>query len=200
VKPAKEQFDSNIARVRAIGGLSQSLTTMTTAAVDLTDLLRMELALAVSALDQFVHELVGLGMLEVNAGKRKPTDAHLGFRIPLAAARVALASPADSTWLDDAIRDAHSWLAFQQPEKIADAVRLVSDVRLWPEVSAKLGRDAATVKRQLKVIVDRRNKIVHEADLDPLNPGLRWPIDRPTIDSAIAFVEQIATTIYDVVA
>ena len=75
MQPAFDQFCENLARARSLGGLAQSLSNLTTAAVDLSDILRASLVLAVSAFDHFVHEFVRLGMLEVHRGNR-PT----GFR------------------------------------------------------------------------------------------------------------------------
>ena len=60
----------------------------------------------------------------------------------------------------------------------------------------KLG--APQTKAQLCAIVDRRNKIAHEADLDPGNPGERWPIDRPLVEEAIDFIESTIRAIYEV--
>ncbi|MCX2971959.1 hypothetical protein OSB71_24420, partial [Streptomyces sp. JHD 1] len=67
-------------------------------------------------------------------------------------------------WLEQEIREQHGYLSFQQPDKVADAFRLVSDVSLWVEVAKHLGLRPEDVKRQLKLIADRRNKIAHEAD------------------------------------
>ena len=66
--------------------------------------------------------------------------------------------------------------SFQQPDKIADAIRLFSDVKLWQQVALELAIPEQDVKARLKLIVDRRNKIAHEADVDPSFPNMRWPI------------------------
>ena len=58
--------------------------------------------------------------------------------------------------------------------------------------------DVKATKAQLCAIVDRRNKIAHEADLDPGNPGERWPIDRPLVEEAIDFIESTIRAIYEV--
>jgi hypothetical protein len=75
---------------------------------------------------------------------------------------------------------------------------MVSPCSLWNEVSLKLGASAATVttaagdlRKKLSVIVDRRNKLVHEADLQPTVPRIAWPISR----SDLAEVGGIVSTI-----
>jgi hypothetical protein len=133
----------------------------------------------------------------MHLGTRPPSERFTDFMVPLGGVRRAVALPGSWEWLDTAIRDAHSWQSFQQPDKIAEVVRLVSDVKLWPNVASLLGKDAGAVKSELKVIVDRRNKIVHEADSDPTNPEFRWPIDSTMTDRAVGTVESIALAIYD---
>jgi hypothetical protein len=46
--------------------------------------------------------------------------------------------------------------------------------------------------------LDRRNKIAHEADMDPTNPGYRWPINEALIRDAIDFIERIVQAIFKV--
>jgi len=196
MKPALDQFNENLSRARALSGLAQSLIALTTTAVDLSDIYRASLVLGVSALDQFVHEFVRLGMLEAHGGSRPVTDANLSFRIPLAAAMVGIADPTRNDWLDAAVREAHSWQSFQHPDKIADAIRLVSGVKLWEEVAKAIGSDAKAVKVRLTAIIDRRNQIAHEADMDPTNPGNRWPIGSALTEDALDYIERLVHAIY----
>jgi len=198
MQAAFDQFCENLARARSLAGLAQSLANLTTAAVDLSDILRASLVLAVSALDHFVHEFVRLGMLEAHRGNRPATDAYLSFRVPMSAAREAIADAGRDEWLDQAIREAHGWLSFQHPDKIAEAIRFMSNVRLWEQVASELGMTSRAVRAQLGAIIDRRNKIAHEADMDPTNPGYRWPINEVLVRDAIDFIARIAQAIFTV--
>src|SRR5882672_9486708 len=76
-------YRDNIVRVRTLGGINQALGSIVTVAIDLSDLLRAQHVLAVSALDYFIHETARKGMLEIFDGKRAPTPAYSRFRIPL---------------------------------------------------------------------------------------------------------------------
>ncbi|MBV6506566.1 MAG: hypothetical protein ILNGONEN_02145 [Syntrophorhabdaceae bacterium] len=171
---------------------------ITNNALDLSDVLRTEIVLAVSALDHFIHEYVRLGMLEICIGNRSITEPYKKFKIPLQAAHSGQTMPTNALWLDEAIREQHSWISFQEPSKIADAIRLISSANLWDEVGKELGKQAKDVKDMLKLIVDRRNKIAHEADMDPTNPGARWPITQSLAEEAINNIEIIVETIYKV--
>lgn len=105
----------------------------------------------------------------------------------------------NASWLEDEVRERLSYQSFQQPEKIADAICLISDKKLWEEVAQKLGRSAKDVKQQLSAIVDRRNKIAHEADIDPTyNIGSRWNIDESLVSDAVNFVVQVVESIHQI--
>ena len=194
---AIDQFRVNLARVRNLGVIHNTLNVQTTAAIDLSDILRSELVMAVSALDYYIHEIVRLGMLEVYRGIRPETSAFLRFQISLESVRQAVSAPPNDDWLDNEIRERHGWRSFQQAKPIAEAIGLISDISLWEQVSSHLGMPAQDVRQQLNLIVDRRNKIVHEADMNPTPYNTRWPIDAALVDDAINFIEQIAETIYD---
>ncbi len=200
MQTAFDQFCGNIQRVRSLGAIYQALNAQTTPALDLTDILRSEWVMAVSALDHYVHELVKLGMLEAHRGKRDQTDAFLRFPIALSGTLQAINAAGNDDWLEEQIRTSHGHLSFQNPDKIADAIRLISGVSLWNEVAAQLGTTAQNVGDRLRLIVNRRNQIAHEADLNPSYPGVLWPIDFNMADSAVTFIENLAEAIHAVVA
>ncbi|MCW6034666.1 hypothetical protein K4A83_00035 [Spirulina subsalsa FACHB-351] len=102
-------------------------------------------------------------------------------------------------WLEDEIRVRLGYQSFQQPEKIADAIRLISDKKLWDEVATHLGKQTQEVKQQLSLIVDRRNKIAHEADIDPtFGIGGRWEINPEMANDTVDFIEQVVESIHQV--
>ena len=185
-------------RVRSLHSLRGAFSNQLTSAVDLSDILRAEIVLTISALDHFVHELARLGMLECWEGSRKATEAFGRFTLPISIA-AGLANSANAQQLvDGEIRSRHGFLAFQHPDKIADAVRLFSEVKLWEEVGHDLGVNAKDIKTSLVLIVDRRNKIAHEADIDPSYPGQRWPIDASMVEQTMDKIESIARSIFKV--
>ncbi len=185
-----------MSRVKSMGGLFSAISGLTTSAVDATDILRSQIVLVVSALDHYVHELTRLGMLEIFDGHRSVTPAFERFRISASAYTPGLSHAGMRARLEAEIRMQHSYLAFQQPDKIADAIRLFSPVSLWDSVGARLGSDAAQIKNGLKAIVDRRNKIAHEADLDPSFPGTRWPINLTDNEAAVRLISDVCENIH----
>jgi RiboL-PSP-HEPN len=200
MQPAIDLFRISIARVRDLIAVHNSLKAQASSVLDLSDMLRASLVLAVSALDYYIHEVVRIGMLEIHRGQRPEPPAFSGFQISLGNARAGInAGQNIDSWLEDEIRQRHSYKSFQQPNAIADAIRLICDKKLWEEVSINMGSPAKDIKQQLSLIVDRRNKIAHEADIDPtLSIGNRWPIDELLVNEAVDFLEQVVESIHKI--
>jgi hypothetical protein len=196
MRSAQTQFKKNLARVRELGGVAAAVQALTTPAIDVSDLWRAQLVLAVSALDHFIHELARLGMIECAKGARPKTDAYLRFNISLSATESAISGIAHEVWVGETVRAKHAWLSFQDPDKLADAIRLFSHAKLWEDVGGELGVLPKEVKTRLKLIIDRRNKIAHEADLDPANPGFLWPISAPLVSETVDFIERLGDAIF----
>lgn len=202
-----KQFRENIERVRALGGMYQALQQLTTPAMEATDLLRAQFVMAVSALDSYIHEITRIGMLEVYSGGRPRTSAFLRFEVSLDAALAPIDDALKGSamlhqgglWLDGEIRRKHGYESFQQPRSITRAIRLFSDCDLWNSVALELNQPTADVTSHLKLIIDRRNQIVHEADLNPGQPGNRWPISLADSTNAVDFIEQVCEAIHLVV-
>lgn len=247
--PALDQFRISIARVRDLISIHSSVKAQSTLALDLSDLLRAALVLAVSALDYYVHEVVTLGILEIHRGQRPEPNtspntsqsAFARFKVSLGGARQERLIATDiaswledeiqqsqgdsflnekhnlsnllpvisssilnrlnnTSWLEDEVRESLGYQSFQHPDKIADAIRLISDKKLWDEVSVKLDMPAKDVKQQLIAIVDRRNKIAHEADIDPtFGIGSRWNIDEILVNDAVNFIEEVVESIHQTI-
>ncbi|WP_293063557.1 MULTISPECIES: HEPN domain-containing protein [unclassified Moorena] len=53
----------------------------------------------------------------------------------------------------------------------------------------------------MSIIVDRRNKIAHEADINPtLGLGDRWPINEKLVNDAVDFIEEVVESIHAVIS
>ena len=196
-----EQFRENIARVQTLGGLHAAFDQQTTGVVDLTDLLRAQIVMIVSALDHYIHEITRVGMLEVYDGTRPQTPAFSRFQVSLGATMAGISKPNENEWLDIEIRERHGYQAFQHPDNIANAVRLFSSCELWRSVASELSLTDQDVKNRLRAIVNRRNQIVHEADLDPSISGSthRWPISSADVTNTLNFIQNVCEAIHTVV-
>jgi hypothetical protein len=189
-----DQFHQNLVHVRNLAAIHAELR-QNNSRLELSDILRAELVLAVSALDTFIHDLVCLGMVEVLRGQRRQTKSYQEFKVSMKVVSF------DSTynWFEAEIRRRHGEESYQRPDKIADALKFISDISLWEKVANKVNQPVDDVKNQLKEIVKRRNSIVHESDLDPTTPGRRLDIDDVYVDEVINFIEKLGEAIYKVV-
>jgi hypothetical protein len=122
--------------------------------------------------------------------------------------RIQLATTAAerSSAFDLDVRTKLSRVTYQYPDDIADGVRLISPCKLWNDVTIKLGATGATLtshkeslKKRLSLVVDRRNKIVHEGDLQPTIPRTPWPISRGDVSDVAAFIYEIVCAIDSVI-
>ena len=58
--------------------------------------------------------------------------------------------------------------SYQEPNKVADGLSYIwEEKQKWKKISVQMNMDERIVKTTLKLIADRRNSIVHEADIDP---------------------------------
>jgi hypothetical protein len=95
MQSALDQFRISIGRVRDLIALHNSVESQAIAEMDVSDMLRAALVLAVSALDYYVHEVVTLGMLEIHRGQRSEPassantiqSAFSQFKVSLGGAR-----------------------------------------------------------------------------------------------------------------
>ena len=199
MKMALNQFEGNLQRANDLCSLYKALRNQTTTALELSDILRSAIVMAVSALDHYIHQAVRIGMLDAYTGNFKQTEAFQRFQVSLASVAKQTADPTSSDWLDQEIHARHGWLSFEHPDKIADALRLVCDVNVWEDVGPRMGKSATDVKARLKTIVDRRNKIAHESDVNPSYSGERWPIDTCMIDDTIQFMRHLGASLYGLI-
>ncbi|WP_071189619.1 MAE_28990/MAE_18760 family HEPN-like nuclease [Trichormus sp. NMC-1] len=126
---------------------------------------------------------------------------HISSLIPIISNNI-LNQLNNNSWLENEIRKEFSKLSFQTPDNIADAMRYISNKKLWDEVAIQISgnvKQANQIKQQLILIVDRRNKIAHQADIDPtLGLGNRWPIDELLVNNAVDFIEQVVESIHQI--
>lgn len=193
----KQLFDREIVRSIDAVGLASAFHKITPSVLDFSDQLRFSLVHAVSAFDKYIHDLVYDKLVDIAEGNAPPARRFDSFKVSVQAALAAKNGVDTHSWLGPEIITQHGYLSFQRAEKVADAIRLVVDEPLWPAVGAKLGRDATNVREDLDLIIDRRNKIVHEADWNPALQD-RWAMDEASCLAAIRMIKDIGDAIFDV--
>lgn len=86
-------------------------------------------------------------------------------------------------------------MSFQDPVKIGDGLSYIwNEGQKWQKMAQSLRMSDEDIKRQLKLIVTRRNAIVHEADLDPVM-NLKQSITRQEVNDISNFLEILGDSI-----
>lgn len=201
----KTYFDDVWQRCELFAALHGYVVAQATAALQPDELLRAEWAVRVSALDLYVHELVTTHLVGIFTGAR---PACPGFGRLQVSADALIRIQNAPTLSDRAaafeleVRTRLSRVTYQTPDDIADGIRMVSPCSLWNEVALKLGASTSTVtavagdlRKKLSIIVDRRNKIVHEGNLQPTVPRIPWPISRSDLADVTSFIASVVGAI-----
>jgi len=164
--------------------------------IDTAELLRAELVMAVSALDYYVHQIVrdALVVKLVEGNNYELTDK---VAIPLA--KIMRALRCDNVEdrlhvLGEAIEEVLCRETYQSPRSIEAALILIEVKQLWSRISEKQGVDVSVARGKLDVIVYRRNKIVHEADIDPVSQGKRL-IAKQEVSESVEFISDLVRVI-----
>jgi hypothetical protein len=189
-------FSKQMERARDLVGVGQSLSNLTQGRVGGDDLYRSALVHAVAALDSYVHGVLldralDIIMARKTVAKGGKVGLHFG-----AIGQIFTAATLGEVPMEMAAR---SFIAerlaletYQRPDDIANGLAMVGLPKVW---STAFPQDSGQRKIALGIVVTRRNRIVHECDLDPLAPGSVTSLSDIDALDAIATVEDIVSAI-----
>jgi hypothetical protein len=207
---ALDELHDNLgyARDRVMGG--RYLEKLKVQAFAVADLYRAAWVQAVSALDHWVHRELYDRASGYAANSSIPRPAGFeSLAVPMKLVRQMQGEPKTiAEAFRNEMKQQYGWRSFQQPDKIKQALLIVSDDFNWPAVHKSLvqpsGADATVpathkdVQFRVSEIAKRRNRIAHEADRDQERPGERSPItDRGALE-VIDFLESLCEAILKV--
>lgn len=201
MQSAFNQFNGNIKYVRDLAALHRYLVHVQKLPNDVSDILRGEWVITVSALDKLNHELIRTGMLQCFQGQRPQTAKFKAFAISMSTFTEIQQNtiPPPSYWFDQEIVQKHKTVSFQDPDKISDGLSLIwNESHKWSAIAGAMSMSESDTKTILKTIVSRRNQIVHESDID-LQTGQRTAISTTDTNSTIDFIERLGSTIFNLV-
>ena len=198
---SKGAFQYNIQQANELGALYDYLSNTVPIPEQFDDLLRSQIVNAVSAFDKLMHDLIRIGMVEIFENQRPSTSKYLSEAIAIQhlPGLAAGAIPPSAVRFEEIIREKLSKLSFQDPTKIADGLSYIwNETQKWQRMAGTLGMCDDDVKRKQKLIVTRRNAIVHEADLNPIT-NKKQTITRLEATDASNFLLALGNRIYDLV-
>ena len=167
--------------------------------LDASDLLRWQWVLAVSALDKYIHDILTDGMVEQYINKKPHTSKFDTFQLGMKTIINIQSAPVPEIAFRNEVIRKNSYLSFQDPDKIADALSFIWNVpNKWDVISRNMATpiSSSDLKIKLKNIVVRRNQIVHEGDCLSTNiPMAQQQITASDTQDVIQFITELVDAI-----
>jgi len=195
---ALDIFKKNIDSINSLGSIYMYFENNKVKALDFSEILRAEYVLLVSAFDHFIHEVVKEGMLKIFEGSKSANKNFDNFSITLKTLNLILSAEHQhekKAILDGEIKKITAKDSYQSPSSVEKALNLIDINNIWSIVSPHMGISPKDIKDQLALIVNRRNKIAHEADFDTLI-GAKNPIDRLLVDEVKTFLTKLVYSVH----
>lgn len=204
-----EQFESNLSYARnmvtggrALEGLrGLAVNYGDLAAAHPEDLYRAAWSQAVSALDHWLHqEVLEHAVALVRSPERPLPDRLAKLKMPFSTVEQMADNSVDSVFaefIEEEIRRD----TYQRSKGIGEGLRLVTHLnaqQIWERIAEGLGTNAAAARDRQDKIVDRRNRIAHQADLD--RDGQRTPMSADEVEAAVVWIESVAEQIRTLLA
>jgi len=165
------------------------------------DLLRSKIVYCISAFDKLLHDLITEGMVQSYAGKRPPTKKYLSELLSIENIEKlkSAGTPPAEIIFRQIIQSKLKTSSFQDPTKVADGLSYIwAEEHKWRAISAGVGLKEDIAKTTLKLIVGRRNAIVHEADIDPIT-NEKLSIAEQDCQDSFNFIYSIGSEIFRLV-
>jgi len=192
------QFRNNLKSVKELNQIyTLVLEKFPLLAEQAAEILRAEVVLTVSAMDCFIHDLVRIGMTDTFMGNRQSSKSFSNFSISIKGLQniIDATSSLDRlVYFEKEIRKINSSDSYQSPQSIEYALQLINIDKVWSKISVNMETKPEDIKNELSLIINRRNKIAHEADFDNAN-GLKYFIDQEMTNKIIVFIENFCEAI-----
>jgi len=201
MRSALTLFKKNMQEAKHLTSLYEYLESNIKSPLSFDDLLRSQIVYSVSAFDKLIHDVIRIGMVEIFMGQRNPTPQYLAESISILVYNELIDAtvPPKEYIFEQAIIRKLKIIAYQDPKKVAEGLSYIWDEKQkWQKIAMKMAMDDKTAKTTLKLIVDRRNVIVHEADIDPLT-NKKYSISKSDCKSVTDFISKCGEEIVGLV-
>ena len=172
----------------------------------LSNLLRHQIVVGVSALDLYLHTVIKLGVIEIFRGIRIPTQKFFNhsLRTEILMKLISLYKtptvPTSPEQIPDGIIAAEfqrqmKTQAFQDPEKIKDGLSYIwIEPHKFQVIANRLGIPEKDLTTRMKLISERRNQIVHENDRN-LSTYTTNPINKTDVEESLHLIKNFGNIV-----
>jgi len=164
----------------------------------LDEVLRAQLVQTVSAFDTFIHDCVRIGIVNNYISSGVMSNSLKNYPIPYEDVKMidSFSNTGDKAlYLDGVIRKINSKDSYQSPTSVEYALGLLGVNSIWTKVAPGMKMNPEDIKLELANVVNRRNKIAHESDMNILGTSLN-PITKNEVDKVIKFIYGLVIYIY----
>jgi len=189
-------FNQNIESIKVLDNLHKYFESLLTA-LDLSEILRAEIVLIVSAFDCYIHDIVKYGMMDIFNEKRDTNKKFEDFSIPFSLVKQVLLAETETernNIIELAIKKVNSKDSFQSPINVANALQLISVKKIWNLVKEDMELSPIDIEKKLGLIIHIRNNIVHEAGINRLT-GEKNEILREDLEHIFGFIKKLVNSI-----
>lgn len=167
---------------------------MTHGAVDASDMYRAAIVQVVAALDHYIHGVVLDRAVSILMGRLAPgPSTKIGMSFDAVGQVLAASTEAErEAACRTQVAQRLALETFQKADSIASGLTMVGVSKIW--VTA-FGQSAQATRTALNLIVERRNRIAHQGDADPLNPGFLTPLSPADVGDVIDTVHRVGAGI-----
>jgi len=195
---AYDNFTRNIASIDDLLKLHALLVTDYPLLKEQSDeLLRAVIVLAVSALDNYLHDFYRTEIVEGFLGKGNFSVQFEKIKISMNTIQQldsAFSEAEKRSFLNAELRKIQKTESYQSARSIEDIFNKIEIKNVWSTLSSSLGIPAQSIKDELGLIIDRRNKISHESDWDYVNLR-KNPIDHALATYVVDFIKKFVTAV-----
>jgi hypothetical protein len=194
----KDTYNDNVKSITDLGELHSLIQgKLPLLSEQSNEILRAQLVLIVGSLDCFVHDCVNKGILDIYQGSRATSKATDSYLISFLTLKNVLQEDNEQLKMDHLeafIYKQNSKNSYQSVKAIERALSLIGLSNVWSKLTTSMNMTAENIKGQLSLIVDRRNKIAHEADINRIT-GCKYPINQNDVNTTISFINKLVNAI-----
>ena len=161
------------------------------------ELLRAIIVLAVSALDNYLHDFYRTEIVEsfLGTGNFNIKFENIKISVKIIKELESAFSEAEKRgYLNAEIRKMQKTESFQSPKSIENIFTNIDVKNIWSKIESTVGMTAKNIRDELGLIIERRNKISHESDWDFINQK-KNSIEKSEVDIVVDFVKKLVNGI-----